>query len=280
MIRAIALSQGHYECRSLKETISVLTDLLAFEVVKITPGRAVVRHLNTQWLLVLHEAGPTAADKPQPNHYGVRVASRGEVDVAWEYITAHRDAYRIDRITRPTEPEFYSFYFREPGGNHWEIEWYDPALVAQGRSIAAPPWAALLPEERFPGKGYIPQALTHGSLECDDKASSEHFYRGVLGLGTAGGSRKTSLHVKHPADPWYIVVVASGRRRQPLPPACRFTLQVASPDEVRAAHREFASRGSSLGIAELREIRQEGRQFSFIFSDLDRNWWEVAATVS
>ena len=39
MIKPTALKRGHYECKSLDETLPVLTDLLAFDVVRQGPDR-------------------------------------------------------------------------------------------------------------------------------------------------------------------------------------------------------------------------------------------------
>jgi len=275
VVKPLGLTEGHYECRSLGDTLPIFTDLLAFGVVARGAGQAVVKHPNTDWLLVVHEGGPAAPDKPLQNHYGVRVAERREVDAAWEYVTARREAYGIGRITRPGELHFaYSFYFEEPGGNHWEIEFYDHA-AAGGRSAAALPWRAPLPEARFPGRGYIPQAFSHGTLECDDKEASSRFYRDVLGLEIAGGGR-ISAHIKHPATPWYVVVLPA-KKRHYLSPSNRFTLKVASPDAVHEAHRAFSASGRQLGITELEPAREGEGGVSFLLSDLDRNWWEITA---
>src|SRR2546430_9323831 len=51
--------------------------------------------------------------------------------------------------------------------------YYDPQAAAEGRGIAAPHWQRELAESDFPGRGYVPQALTHGTLECHDKDASE-----------------------------------------------------------------------------------------------------------
>ena len=213
MLRPVGLVHGHYECRSLDRTIPVFTDLLAMELMERTDGQAVLKHPNTGWLLIAHEAGADAPDKPHSNHYGVRVAHPEEIEAAWTYVEGHKDRYGIRRVTKPHEIHFAnSIYLAEPGGNDLEIEYYSPQAVAEGRSIAAPHWASPLPEERFPGRGYVPQALTHGTLECDDKAASERFYRDVLGLQIAGGGR-ISTYIKHPATPWYIVVLPARRRK-------------------------------------------------------------------
>jgi catechol 2,3-dioxygenase-like lactoylglutathione lyase family enzyme len=266
----VGLTHGHFECRSLEETLPIFTDLLAMKVVERTgignAGQATVEHPNTAWRLVLHEGGPGAPDKPHNNHYGVRVARPDEVDAAYRYIEANKERYRIKRVSRPHAQHFAnSIYFSEPGGNTLEIEYYDPRAAAEGRTIARPHWKRELPAAEFAGRNYVPQALTHGTLECDDKEVSAAFYRHVLGLEIAGGGR-ISVYVKHSATPWYIVVLPMPRRKKFLTPSNRFTLAMASMDEVKNAHSELRGKVAELGPV-------EGR--SFLFADPDRNWWEV-----
>src|SRR2546425_4120485 len=180
MLNPIGLTHGHYECRALDETLPIFTDLLAMQVLERGKGQAVVRHPNTPWRLVVHEGGPDAPDKPHNNHYGVRVARPAEVDAAHEYLEANKARYGLKRVSRPSAQHFArSIYFSEPGGNTLEIEYYDPQAAAEGRGIAAPHWQRELAESAFPGRGYVPQALTHGTLECHDKDASAAFYRDV-----------------------------------------------------------------------------------------------------
>jgi hypothetical protein len=56
----------------------------------------------------------------------------------------------------------------------------------------------------------------------------------------------------------------------------RFTLKLASPEEVADAHKEFSKSGKQLGINDLSELRTNGRA-SFLLSDINRNWWEIAS---
>ncbi len=264
MLKPVGLTQGHYECRSLDQTLPIFTDLLAMKVVSREQGEAIVAHPNTAWRLVVHEGGPDAPDKPHNNHYGVRVAHAGEIDAAFEYLNANKERYGL-RVAKPRAQHFArSIYFKEPGGNTLEIEYYDPQAAAGGRSIARPHWSSELKEGDFPGKGYIPQALTHGTLECYDKQASGAFYRDVLGLEIAGGG-KISTYVKHAATPWYLVVLPIPKRKKVLRPVNRFTLQV---DDLQKARRELEGK-----VPELRPIESN----SFLFADLDRNWWEVTA---
>jgi catechol 2,3-dioxygenase-like lactoylglutathione lyase family enzyme len=272
MLKPLGLTHGHYECRSLGETLPVFTDLLAMQVVERTNGQAVVRHPNTDWRLVVHEGGAGAPDKPHNNHYGVRVAHAEEVDAAHRYLVANQERYGLRRVSPPRSQHFArSVYFVEPGGNTLEIEHYDAQAVAEGRTIARPHWHRELDERDFPGRGYVPQALTHGTLECDDKEASAAFYRDVLGLQLAGGGR-LSVYIRHAATPWYIVVLPIPRRKRFLSPANRFTLTLASAAEVESAHRKL--RGIN-GVTELAALEKHDGRSSFLFADLNRNWWEV-----
>jgi len=276
MFQPVGLIHGHYECRSLDETLPIFTDLLALEVVKRQNGQAIVKHPNTDWLLVVHEGGPDAPNKPHNNHYGFRVAHHEEIEAAHSYIASIKAKYGIKSVTKPHEAHFaYSVYFKEPGGNDLEIEYYNPKAVAHGRLIAAPPWKQLLPEDRFPGRGYIPQAMSHGTLQCDDKEASNRFYHEVLGLEIVGGGRQ-STYIKHPSTPWYIVVLP-GRHRDYLSPVNRFTLKLASSGEVLEAHQRFRESGKEIGVTHVEEVQQTNGSVSLVFSDLDKNWWEFTS---
>ena len=276
MLKTTGLIAGHYECRSLAETLPVFTDLLAMEIVEQKAGEATLKHPNTNWRLIVHEGGPDAPEKTFDNHYGFRVGTHEEVEAASKYIEAHKEKYRLSKITKPQSAHFaYSIYFREPGGNHLEIEYYNPGGALHGRSHTAGHWENPLTNERFPGRGYLPQAFTHGTLQCDNVERSRRFYVEVLGLEIAAGFN-TAQYIKHPSSPWYIVVLQR-TPRQYLAPVNRFTLELGSAIEVEQAHREFAEKGDSLGISELRNLENTNGTVNFIFSDLDKNWWELTS---
>ena len=276
MLKTIGLIEGHYECRSLDETLPVFTDLLAMEIVERKADQATIKHPNTDWRLIVHEGGPGAPEKTFDNHYGFRVATHTEVEAAWEYVEAHKDKYRLSKITKPQSAHFaYSIYFHEPGGNHLEIEYYNPGGALHGRAHTAGHWDNTLTSERFPGRGYVPQAFTHGTLQCDDVERSRRFYVEVLGLEIAAGFN-TAQYIKHPAAPWYLVVLQRSPR-QYLAPVNRFTLQLGSAAEVEQAHREFVSHKNSLGLNEIADIDRADGTVNFIFSDPDKNWWELTA---
>jgi len=151
MLKPMALVNGHYECRSLKQTVPILADLLALEVVDEKNGEVTVKHPNTDWLLIFHEGGPNSPDKPLRNHYGLRVATNAEIEKADAYLERRKDEYQIE-IMKPRNHHFArSVHFFEPGGNWWEIESYELAVKAGMGANVLPHWKTLLPEEKFPG---------------------------------------------------------------------------------------------------------------------------------
>ena len=279
MLKPIALVNGHYECRSLKQTVPILTDLLALEVVEEKSGEVTLKHPNTDWLLIFHEGGTQAPDKPLRNHYGVRVATNGEIEKADAYLEKMKDQYQIE-IMKPRNHHFArSVHFFEPGGNWWEIESYELAVKAGMGENVLPHWKSLLPEEKFPGRGYVPQALSHGTMECYDLDRSRQFYREVLGLEVVAPSPSAKPHyVKHPATPWYIVSLQVPlSEKKILGPNQRFTLALDSARSVEEAQRWLKESGKEAGITGLTEISDRNGVVSFLLSDPDSNWWEIAS---
>ena len=54
MLEPTGLVAGHYECRSLQQTLPILQDLLAVEVIARDDGATVLKHPNTGWKLIAH----------------------------------------------------------------------------------------------------------------------------------------------------------------------------------------------------------------------------------
>ncbi|HEU0166553.1 MAG TPA: VOC family protein, partial [Chloroflexota bacterium] len=171
MIRPIALSEAHLECRDVARSLPVHTDLLGFQCLDSAGDVATLRHPNTPWLLVLHGAAGSG-DKPFAHHTGVRVEHSPEIDAAYEYLDEQRQRYGLTSITKP---EFshgsYSVYLGEPGGNQWEIECYEAVLRKESGGqrlggVRSHHW-----EQAAPGaaadRGYAPLAFTHGTLHTN-----------------------------------------------------------------------------------------------------------------
>ena len=89
----------------------------------------------------------------------------------------------------------------------------------------------------------------------------------------AGGGR-SSVYIKHHGTPWYVVVLP-GRSRHYVSSVNRFTLQVASVEELVEAHERFRTSGKDFGITEVMDPTPDNGGVSFVFSDFDQNWWEL-----
>ena len=281
MLRPIGLAKTHMECRHLRETVPVLTELLAFEKVSERPGEVTLKHPNTDWLLIVHEAASDAPVKQMHNHWGVRVATKGEVNAAFEFLTAHKKEYGLVQIGRPAFAHgSYSLYFLEPGTNGWEIESYEDVqyrekVKTRFGGVWAPHWNSPFPQERFPGRGYVPQGFTHGTLAIGDLKSSWNFYANVLGLSVHQANDHV-VYIKHPQTKCYVVcAVRSGYKT--FSPNFRFTIALESKEAVAEGYRWLAKSGNEIGVTELCELQSDGPAWSFLLKDPDRNWWEISS---
>jgi catechol 2,3-dioxygenase-like lactoylglutathione lyase family enzyme len=279
IIQPTGLVHGHSECRYLDETIPVLSHVLALEVIDRRDGQATMKHPNTDWKLILHEGGPDVKDKPERNHYGVRVSNNLEVDNAYQYLLANKEGLRLKKVVKRRERDgSYSMFFVEPGGNYWEIESYENRHKAGLPEHIAYPWKRKLTENDFPGRGYIPQAMTHGTIECIDLNTSVKFYREALGLDVITHVPTVRPHdIKHPLTPWYVVSLEiPEKNRKYLTPLQRHTVTVESPAALVKAHQELQGRQAEFGITAIEAIQDITDGQSFLVSDRDRNWWEIA----
>ena len=277
-VESLGITKGHYECNFLEKTVPVLSELLSLEVVVRRETEVTMKHPNTDWLLVVHESGPQAPDKPFRNHYGVRVTDNVEVDRAYAYLTRKKEQLGLKKVVMRNERSgSYSVFFIEPGGNYWEIESYQHRHEAGLPYDVSYPWATPLPEEKFGRRGYIPQALTHGTIECNNWESSVKFYTEGLGMEMISHVTTPKPHnIKHPSQPWYVVSLeVPERTRKYLGPLQRFTIAVASATKLTEARNALRARRDEFGITELAEIQDQPAGQSFLLCDLNRNWWEI-----
>lgn len=282
MIRPISLSVAHMECRSFTETMPVLIDLLAFERVSEGPNTVTFKHPNTPWLLAVHEGGAEAPEKPMHNHFGVRVEKKIETDAAWEYVNAHKDDYGLYEL-RPQEYNHgsYSIHFREPASNGWEIECYEDVLRKESGGlrlggVRSRHWERPLPPERFPGRGYVPQGFTHGTLACSDAPTYGRFLSEVLGLEDIRATPHVT-YTKAAAAKNYIVCLEQPHNLNSFSPNFRFTISVESPDAVETAHKWLQGSKTEFALRELGPMQTDRESASFVLRDYDANWWEIAA---
>ena len=66
------------------------------------------------------------------------------------------------------------------------------------------------------------------------------------------------------------------KNRKYLTALQRHTVTVESPSALAEAHKELHDRGKEFGITAIEKIKDTAGGQSFLLSDLDRNWWEIA----
>ena len=277
MLKPTGLVSGHYECRSFDESLPILKEFLALDVVDEKAGEKILQHPNTGWQIVVHANGPAAPIKSMRNHYGVRVATNAEVDIATEYLESRKNQFGIKVIKPRENHNAYSVHFYEPGGNYWEIESYEHAVEHGIGKRTNPHWTEPLAAETFAGKGYVPQDPHPWDLEeNDDLAASERFYKEALGLEVVK-LWPSSCYVKHPDTPWYIVCIQAQNPNRPrLSRYQHFASHIYSPTAVHDAHRGFTANRESWQLRELETMSKYDRSASCLFADLKNgNWWEL-----
>ncbi|HVO95660.1 MAG TPA: VOC family protein [Terriglobales bacterium] len=263
-VESLGIVNGHYECHFLEESVPVLAELLALEVVARGDRQVTMKHPNTDWLLVVHESGPDVPDKPFRNHYGVRVLDNQAVDRAYEYLMAKKVELGLKKVVMLNERAgSYSVFFVEPGGNYWEIESYEHRHQAGLPYDVAYPWDTPLVEEKFPDRGYIPH---DGTIECNEWASPVKFYTEGLGMEMITHVNMPKPHnIKHPSNSWYVVSLeVPERSRKYLGPLQRFTIAVGSAEQLHEAHRTLNARRGEFAIAEIAEIQDTSDGKSFL----------------
>ena len=281
MIRPISLSGAHMECTSLQDSVPVLTDLLGFEEAARVPGVATMRHPNSAWTLTVHEGGEPYPERPRHHHFGVRVEHKTEVDNAWNYLNAHHDEYGLLQI----DPQIvrhgsYSIHFQEPGTNFWEIECYEDVLRKDTGGerlggVRSRHWAEPLAEDRLPGRGFSPQAFTHGTLGCADAETYGQFLGEVLGLDVHKAYANVR-YIKHPSAKHFVVCLQVPEPSQ-FSPNFRFTVTLERPSAVEEAHAELTRLKGELGLQEVQAVEADGAKASFLTRDMNGNWWELAS---
>ncbi len=84
--------------------------------------------------------------------------------------------------------------------------------------------------------------------------------------------------IKHPLTPWYVVSLeVPAKNKHYLTPLQRYTVAVESPAALAEAHRELSEIAAKNSASHRwSAIRETLYGESFLVSDLNRNWWEIA----
>ncbi len=117
-----------------------------------------------------------------------------------------------------------------------------------------------------------PLRLSHGTLECRDLAKSRPFYEDFLGLEVVRHGRRSMLLRK--GGYWAIVCVEAGDKTRPQGLWNHWGLDLASREDVDAAHERAQALKDLYGIDKITRPGMRHGTYQFHFRDRDGNWWE------
>jgi catechol 2,3-dioxygenase-like lactoylglutathione lyase family enzyme len=114
------LSHGTLESYDIDKSRKFYEDFLGLDVVQTSPRSLMIRLGGTNTIATVYN--PKKAAMPMLNHNGLDVASREEVERAHAICVEQQEKWGIKGVTRPSDQHgTYSFYFRDPDDNWWEI---------------------------------------------------------------------------------------------------------------------------------------------------------------
>jgi catechol 2,3-dioxygenase-like lactoylglutathione lyase family enzyme len=118
-----------------------------------------------------------------------------------------------------------------------------------------------------------PYALTHGTLECYKLKNSRRFYEKFLGLECVQhGPRTIAVRC---GFKFHIIAVEVGDQLKPVGYLNHWGVDVATREEVDAAHAAATAMKDQYGIGKITEPVTQHGVYSFYIEDVDHNWWEV-----
>lgn len=118
-----------------------------------------------------------------------------------------------------------------------------------------------------------PYALTHGTCECYSLKETRKFYEEFLGLECVRHA-PTGM-VFRLATGFHVVCIEVGDNVRPATLLNHWGLDVASREEVDAAHQKAHELKEKYGIRQILPVEMQHGVYSFYFVDRDHVWWEI-----
>ena len=119
-IKAKFLSHGTIETRDLNRARKFYEEVFGFEVRQTSKISLMLRLNSTTTIACVQTRGPTKAGLY--SHFGLDMATREEVDAAYQTALGLQDQYGIKRLTVPVDQHgTYAFYIIDADENWWEI---------------------------------------------------------------------------------------------------------------------------------------------------------------
>ena len=123
------------------------------------------------------------------------------------------------------------------------------------------------------GPVITPVKLSHGTLECHDMKASRRFYEEFLGLECVRHGPR-SMMLRKGGD-WSVVCVDAGNKVHPQHLYNHWGIDVATKDEVDAAHARALELKATYAIKTIAKPKEIHGAYSFFLKDLNSSWWEV-----
>jgi catechol 2,3-dioxygenase-like lactoylglutathione lyase family enzyme len=114
--------------------------------------------------------------------------------------------------------------------------------------------------------------LSHGTLESRDLARTRQFYTDFLGLDVVRTS-PVSLMIRLGGN--HTIAVVHNPRKPEMRRGNHNGLDVATRAEVDRCYATVMAHKDAWGVKEVVKPRDAHGTYSFYFSDLDDNWWEI-----
>ena len=114
--------------------------------------------------------------------------------------------------------------------------------------------------------------LSHGTLESRDLEKTRRFYEECLGIEALRTSPR-SLMIRLGGN--NTIAVVENPRKADMPLLNHNGLDVATREDVEHCHRVLEANKEKWGIAKITRPADQHGTYSFYFSDLDGNWWEI-----
>ena len=127
VVKAQALSHGTLVCRDVEKSRRFYEEFLGLEVVHFIKPAMALRLTTNVYIacICLGDQHPetTSVSHDCLRHFGLNVASREEVDQAYQDALRLRDTYELREIHKPQMLHgAYKFFLQDRDGNWWEIQ--------------------------------------------------------------------------------------------------------------------------------------------------------------
>jgi catechol-2,3-dioxygenase len=116
--------------------------------------------------------------------------------------------------------------------------------------------------------------LSHGTLESRDLEKTRQFYEECLGLEVVRTSPR-SMMIRLGGD--NTIAVVESPRKAAMPMLNHNGLDVDKREDVDECHRLLDAEKDKWGLKKITRPADQHGTYSFYFSDLDDNWWEILA---